>query len=171
MPSSPSGMIVSTRAEPPRSSRQIERSFDTDVAFRIACGGAGPDHTTIARFHKVHSAAFVEVFTQVLAITAGAGLGRFGTVAIDGTKIPANAAAFRNRDWLAAQARLIVADATVEPAIGNLKRLLPRFSRRSLQALGGRLRATADAIMQRTGGRNPACQKVFAMRLLMRTSR
>jgi len=107
------GLLIYAYCQGVRSSRQIERLCDTDVAFRIACGGHGPDHTTIARFRKVHSAAFVDVFGQVLAIAAGAGLGRFGTVAIDGTKIPANASGLRNRDrdWLATQAELIVADA------------------------------------------------------------
>jgi len=86
-----------------RSSRQIERLCGTDVAFRIACAQDVPDHTTIARFRAEHQAAFEDLFAQVLLVAAKAGLGRFGTVAIDGTKIPANASTDANRDgeWLA----------------------------------------------------------------------
>jgi transposase len=80
------GLLIYAYCQGERSSRQIERLCDTDVAFRVACGGHSPDHTTIARFRQVHSAAFVDVFGQVLTIAAAAGLGRFGTVAIDGTK-------------------------------------------------------------------------------------
>jgi len=85
------------------SSRQIERACRTDVAFRVLCAQDGPDQTTIARFRADTDAqeAFSELFAQVLMIAAQAGLGRFGTVAIDGTKIGANASidANRGRDW------------------------------------------------------------------------
>jgi transposase len=107
------GLLVYAYCQGVRSSRQIERLCETDVAFRIACGDDRPDHSTLARFRKVHQDAFVGVFTQVLRVAAAAGLGRFGTVAIDGTKIAGNASGARNRDrdWLETQARLIVADA------------------------------------------------------------
>ena len=74
-----------------RSTRAIERCCRTDVAFRIACGQDVPDHTVLARFRQAHEAAFVELCSQVLLLAAGLGLVRFGTVAIDGTKIKANA--------------------------------------------------------------------------------
>jgi transposase len=85
-----------------RSSRQIERLCGTDVAFRVLCAQDVPDHTTIARFRAEHQAVFEDLFAQVLLVAAKAGLGRFGTVAIDGTKILANAAVDANRDsdWL-----------------------------------------------------------------------
>src|SRR4051794_6658241 len=96
-----------------RSSRQIERRCLTDVGFRIVCAQDVPDHATIARFRAEHRAAFAALFTQVLAVAAAAGLARLGTVAIDGTKIPANASidANRGRAWLDAQVVQIVADA------------------------------------------------------------
>lgn len=81
-----------------RSSRQIERLCVVNVAFRVACAGDVPDHTKIARFRAVHQDAFESVFAQVLAIAARAGLAKFETVAIDGTKIAANASLQANRD-------------------------------------------------------------------------
>jgi len=96
-----------------RSSRQIERRCITDVAFRVLCAQDGPDHTTIARFRVEAQEAFTDLFSQVLMIAARAGLGRFGTVAIDGTKIRANASidANRGQEWFDQQVAGLVADA------------------------------------------------------------
>jgi transposase len=74
-----------------RSSRQIEARCHTDVAFRIVCGQDPPDHSTIARFRQVNAARFAELFTQVLLLCARSGMGRFGKVAIDGTKVAGDA--------------------------------------------------------------------------------
>jgi transposase len=96
-----------------RSSRQIERRCLTDVAFRVLCAQDVPDHATLARFRAEHQDTFAALFTQVLLVAAGAGLARLGTVAIDGTKIPANASidANRGQEWLQAQVGQIVAEA------------------------------------------------------------
>lgn len=85
-----------------RSSRQIERQCVTGVAFRVLCAQDGPDHATIARFRAEYQDAFAALFTQVLLVAATAGLVRFGTVAIDGTKVAANASidANRGQEWL-----------------------------------------------------------------------
>jgi transposase len=97
-----------------RSSRQIQQRCLTDVAFRVLCAQDVPDHSTIARFRAVHQEAFAGLFTQVLQVAAAAGMARFGTVAIDGTKIPANASmdANRHRDWLAREVDGLLRDAT-----------------------------------------------------------
>jgi transposase len=79
-----------------RSSRQIEARCHTDVAFRIVCAQDPPDHTTIARFRQAHAAAFTDLFTEVLLLCAREGMGRFGKVAIDGTKVAANASKAAN---------------------------------------------------------------------------
>ena len=96
-----------------RSSRQIERRCATDVAFRVLCAQDVPDHATIARFRAEHEDTFAVLFTQVLLVAAEAGLARLGTVAIDGTKIPANASidANRGQEWLDGQVRQILAEA------------------------------------------------------------
>ena len=73
------------------SSRQIERCCEVDVAFKVITAMKVPDHSTIAEFRRRHQDAIGEVFVQVLALCAEAGLVRVGVIAIDGTKIAANA--------------------------------------------------------------------------------
>jgi len=73
------------------SSRKIQtRSFE-DVAFRYLSGDQHPDHATIAEFRKRHLEALSGLFTQALLLCSEAGLVKLGHVAIDGTKIKANA--------------------------------------------------------------------------------
>jgi len=88
-----------------RSSRQIERLCETDVAFRVICAGRAPDHSTIARFRQEHARSAKQLFADVLELCAQAGLAQVGVVAVDGTKIAANAskAASRDRRWLERQ--------------------------------------------------------------------
>jgi transposase len=102
-----------------RSSRQIRQRCVTDVAFRVLCAQDVPDHTTIARFRVDHQDVFADLFAQVLQVAAAAGMARFGTVAIDGTKIAANASidSNRHRDWLVREVdALLEAAARVDDA-------------------------------------------------------
>jgi len=69
----------------------IERRSREDIAFRIIAAGLAPDHVTIARFRRRHADALIGLFSQVLGLCERAGLVRLGTVAIDGTKVRANA--------------------------------------------------------------------------------
>ena len=107
------GLLIYAYCRGIRSSRQIERLCHTDVAFRVLCAQDVPDHCTIARFRAECADAFMGLFTQVLMIAGRAGLGQFGTVAIDGTKIAANASidANRGQDWLREQVVRMVAEA------------------------------------------------------------
>ena len=82
-----------------RSSRGIERRCREDVAFRVICAGAQPDHTTIARFRARHERALANLFAQVLALCAHSGLGSVGTVALDSTRIAADASRFQTRTY------------------------------------------------------------------------
>jgi transposase len=82
-----------------RSSRRLERRCVEDVATRVICANQTPDHTTIARFRQRHETALAELFGEVLALCAEAGLVRVGVVAVDGTKIAANAAPQATRDY------------------------------------------------------------------------
>lgn len=79
------------------SSRRIEALCGTDVAFRVICGGDAPDHSTVARFRQDFPAVIEELFAQVLMVCARLGMGQLGTVALDGTKIKANASKSANR--------------------------------------------------------------------------
>jgi transposase len=96
-----------------RSSRAIERACHTDVAFRVVCAQDPPDHIQIARFRQRHLDAFEDLFAQVLMVCARAGYVRLGIVAVDGTKIAANASidAGHERGWYAAKAAEITAQA------------------------------------------------------------
>jgi transposase len=80
-----------------RSSRRIETRLVEDVAFRVVAANQRPDHATIARFRASHERAIAGLFAQVLAVCARAGLLRPGLVAIDGTKLAANASRDANR--------------------------------------------------------------------------
>jgi len=73
------------------SSRKIERKTHEDVAFRVIAGDQHPDHTCIAEFRRIHQEVFADVFLQVLKICREAGLVKLGHVALDGTKMKANA--------------------------------------------------------------------------------
>src|SRR5205085_2174485 len=94
------GVLLYGYAHQQRSSRQLERLCEVDVAFRILAGNASgsdaPDHTTLARFRQRHDQAVKDLFEQVLVLCAKAGLGRLGVIAIDGTKIAANASKAAN---------------------------------------------------------------------------
>ena len=73
------------------SSRKIERATHEDVAFRFLSADSHPDHDTIAAFRKRHLEALAGLFVQALLLCEKAGLVKLGHVAIDGTKIKANA--------------------------------------------------------------------------------
>jgi transposase len=82
-----------------RSSRAIERACRGDVAFRVITTMLIPDHSTIAEFRRRHETALGELFVGVLALCREAGLVSVGVVAIDGTKVRANASRDRSRSY------------------------------------------------------------------------
>ena len=73
------------------SSRRIERATYEDVAYRVLAGDQHPDHDSIAAFRQRHLRALAGLFVQVLQLCEAAGLVKLGHVALDGTKIKANA--------------------------------------------------------------------------------
>jgi transposase len=73
------------------SSRRMERATYEQVAFRVLAGDRHPDHDSLASFRQRHLDALAELFTQVLTLCQKAGLVKLGKVAIDGTKMKANA--------------------------------------------------------------------------------
>ena len=76
------------------SSRRIQKRLVEDVAFRVLAAGNQPDFRTIADFRKLHLAALEELFRQVLRITLETGTMKLGRVALDGSKVKANAATY-----------------------------------------------------------------------------
>ncbi len=78
------------------SSRRLEQRVREDLAFRYLAGGATPDHWTLNAFRTRHRRALNDLFLQVVEVARGLGMGRLGHVAIDATRVRANAA---RRRW------------------------------------------------------------------------
>jgi transposase len=94
-----------------RFSRRIEAACRTDAAFRVICGGLVPDHATIARFVVDHERALEGLFVEGLRLCAAAGLADLSVVALDGTKVAADASLARNRDgqWIRREVAKLIA--------------------------------------------------------------
>ncbi len=90
-------LLVWAYAQGVASSRRMEALCGTDVAFRVICGGNLPDHSTIARFRRDFADPVTVLFGQVLILCARLGMGKLGTVALDGSKVRANASKAANR--------------------------------------------------------------------------
>ncbi len=73
------------------SSRKIAKKLHEDVAFRVLAAQNFPAHRTIRDFRALHLAEFTELFVQVVRLAREMGLVKLGTIAVDGTKIKANA--------------------------------------------------------------------------------
>jgi len=73
------------------SSRKLEAATYRDVAVRMLCADQHPDYRSIARFRRRHLDALAELFVQALRLCRQAGLVKLGTLALDGTKLRANA--------------------------------------------------------------------------------
>jgi transposase len=80
-----------------RSSRQLERRCQEDIAFRVLAANQTPDHVTIARFRVRHETALAGFLVESLKLCAAAGMVKVGVVALDGTKLAGNAADKANR--------------------------------------------------------------------------
>ena len=100
------------------SSRAIEKATYDNVAFRYLAADQHPDHDTIASFRQEHLEAFADLFVQVLRLCQKAGLVKLGSIALDGTKMLANASTQHSvshqrlqeyeQHWKAVVARLLM---------------------------------------------------------------
>ncbi len=86
------------------SSRKIAKKLEEDVAFRLLAADNFPQHRTLCDFRKAHLADFKSVFVQVIQIAQQAELISLGTVAIDGTKVRANASKHKAMSYKRMQA-------------------------------------------------------------------
>jgi transposase len=89
-----------------RSSRSIERRCAEDIACRYITAGRCPDHATISRFRADHEQDLKALFKEGLRLCVEAGLVKVGVVALDGTKVAANAAGSANRTAEAIEAEV-----------------------------------------------------------------
>ncbi len=107
-------LLLYSYARGERSSRRVERRCVEDVATRVICANQTPDHTTIARFRQRHEAALAGLFGEVLALCADAGLVEVGVVAVDGTKVNANASHHATRAYEQIAAEILEEAAAVD---------------------------------------------------------
>lgn len=103
-----------------RSSRKLEERLGSDVRFMYLAGQARPDHKTISEFRRRHLEAFEALFLDILHLCAAAGLVSLGRVALDGTKVKADASKHKAMSYarmdereaaLEAEVRRILAEA------------------------------------------------------------
>lgn len=102
-----------------RSSRAIERACQADVACRVITGNRVIDHATIARFRHRHRQGLKGLLAQSLAVCAQAGMVKVGLVALDGTKIAANAAGSANRTASQLDELITAAEAEAEAMLAQ----------------------------------------------------
>ena len=141
-PSMMVALLLYSYAVGERSSRRIERRCVEDVATRVICANRAPDHTTIARFRQRHEDALAELFGEVLWLCAEAGLVRVGVIAVDGTKIQANASHHATRDYEQIAREILehadAVDAEEDERFGDARGdELPERSRRRRAGSGG----------------------------------
>jgi len=98
------------------SSRQVERATYEEVAYRVLAADQQPDHASIADFRKRHLAALANLFVQVLRLCQAAGLVKLGHVALDGTKVKANASKHKAMSY----GRMAVAEQKLEEEVQAL---------------------------------------------------
>jgi hypothetical protein len=92
-------LLLYAYAEGERSSQAIERALHEDVAYRVIAANQTPDHTTIARFRQRHEQALAGLFGQVLSLCATAGIATPAVLAVDSTKLHANASRDATRSY------------------------------------------------------------------------
>ncbi len=100
------------------SSRKIEKACWEDAAFRVLTGNQQPDHSRISDFRRVHLDALAGLFAQVLRLCQKAGLVSLGNVALDGTKMKANA----SKHKAMSHERMLKAEAQLEAEMAALLR-------------------------------------------------
>ena len=98
------------------SSRRIARGLDEDVAFRVIGAGERPDFRTISDFRKEHLEELKGLFVQVLKLCMKAGLVKLGKVALDGTKVKANASKHKAMSY----ERMTKEEARLKTEVDNL---------------------------------------------------
>lgn len=85
------GLLVYAYCVGVASSRKIEKKTHEDVAFRVIAGNTQPDHVQISEFRRIHLKALSGFFVEVLLLCQKVGMVKLGHVALDGTKMKANA--------------------------------------------------------------------------------
>jgi transposase len=109
------GVLLYAYCQGVRSSRKIAQALERDVGFRVVAANQQPDFRTLCRFRTQHERGLEQLFVGVLRLCREVGLVKLGVVALDGTKVAANASLAANREYqtLEAEVRKILAEAKV----------------------------------------------------------
>jgi hypothetical protein len=105
------------------SSRKLERATYRDVAVRMLCADQHPDYRSVARFRKRHLEALGELFVQVLRLCKRARLVGLGSLALDGTKLRANASRHKAMSY----ERMVKKERALEAEIAELRKNVERL--------------------------------------------
>ncbi len=112
------------------SSRRMAAKLEDDVAFRFLAAGNTPDFRTLSDFRKTHGVALNGLFVQVLKLCAEAGLVKLGRMAVDGTKMKANASKHKAMSY----ARMSEREAALQCQVAELlARGFRQFLRRGVE--------------------------------------
>ena len=103
------------------SSRKIARKLHEDLAFRVLGADNFPAHRTLRDFRALHLSEFTELFTQVVRLARELGLVKLGTIAVDGTKIKANASRHKAMSYARMQSAEIELKAQIAALVQKAK--------------------------------------------------
>jgi transposase len=158
-----------------RSSRRIEARCREDVAFGVITANSTPDHATIARFRARHEEALKGLLVQSLRLCQAAGLVRVGVLALDGTKIAAQASmnATRTRAQIEAEVSQMLTEASAIDAAEDNEQAHPSPTGQALRLRGGqaaRRRRLLDA-KARLQAEDQAEQQAYERKVTERAAR
>jgi transposase len=114
------------------SSRRLAKKLEEDVAFRMLAAGNFPEHRTICDFRKDNLEEFIDLFKQVVQIAMSSGLVKLGRIAIDGTKVKANASRHKAMSY----DRMKKEEERLEKEIADLIRQAEQTDRKEDQEYG-----------------------------------
>jgi len=116
------GLLIYCYANGILSSRQIERATYRNVSVRYLAANTHPDHDTIAKFRRENASLLKSVFVQILRLAQQAGLLKLGTIALDGSKIEANAAKRKTLTYAQVQQQLKALDLRIGELLAKAER-------------------------------------------------
>jgi len=135
-------------------SRRIATKIEEDVGFRVLAAGNFPQHRTICDFRKEYLKEFIDLFQQVVRIAKASGLIKLGRIAIDGTKVKANASRHKAMSY----DRMKLEEKRLEKEIADLVKQAERVDRKDDTKYG--LERRGDELPEELRRRDSRLQKI-----------
>jgi hypothetical protein len=142
------------------SSRKIERACYEDLAFRVLTGNQQPDHSRISEFRRRNLDALKGLFVQILRLCQKAGMVSLGHVALDGTKVKANA----SKHKAMSHERMLRVEKELEKEINALMRRAEILDAQEDQSATERASAAVSCPMNCAAARTAWCGSVRPVR-------